>query len=539
MLTGFTPWPEELAERYRREGYWRGEVFGDLLRDQAAGEPDRTAVVTRDGKYSYGVLHAKADRLAAGLAESGIRPGDRVVVQLPNTVDFVVVSVALFRLGALPVYALPAHRRAEITYLCRYAEAVALVVPDRGSAVDFRTLAREVVKDCRTVRQVLVAGDAEEFTALEDVAASPRELPGPRPEDVAFLLLSGGSTGMPKLIPRTHDDYSYQVRATAEAMGFTQDSAYLAALPVGHNAALGCPGVLGALRAGGRVAMAASPSPDEVFPLIAEAKATLTTLMPPVLALWLETAELFEADLSEMVIEVGGAMLSPEVARQVPTTLGARLSHWFGMAEGILCFTRLDDPQKVAFTTQGVPLSPADELRVVDDAGRDVPPGQVGQLLVRGPYTIRGYYNVPEHNRDAFTSDGFLRTGDLARIAQDGRLTVTGRTKDVINRGGEKISASEVEGHLVGHPKVRRAVLVAVADSGLGERSCAVVVPYGDPPTLEELRVFLRERGLADFKLPDRLEVVDALPQTGVGKIDKRTVASTVASGGQGAEDGA
>ncbi|MFV2101603.1 (2,3-dihydroxybenzoyl)adenylate synthase [Micromonospora sp. LOL_024] len=528
MLTGCVPWPDELARRYRQEGTWRGEVLGDLLRPWAARDPDRTAVVTRHGRHSYAELDGRADRLAAGLVAMGIGPGDRVVVQLPNTPDFVVTCVALFRVGALPVLALPAHRRAELGYLAEYAGAVALVVPDVAAGTDHRDLARSVRQAVPGLKHLLVAGEAQELTALRDVDADPVELPATDPSEVAFFLLSGGTTGLPKLIPRTHDDYAFQLRATAEAMGFDEHSAYLAALPVAHNAALGCPGVLGALHAGGRAVLAASPAPDEVFPLITAEQVTLTTLMPALLPVWTETADFFGADLSKLVIEVGGATLSPEVARRVRPATGATLTHWFGMAEGVLCFTRPDDGDEVAATTQGTPLSPADELRVVDEADRDVPDGEVGELLARGPCTLRGYYAVPEHNRTVFTAEGFLRTGDLVRRDAAGRLVVVGRIKDVVNRGGEKISVDEVEAHLVAHPAVRTAAVVPVPDSRLGEKTCAVIVARDAPPSLAEVRDFLRARGLADFKLPDRLHVTPQLPYTPVGKIDRRALAREV-----------
>jgi 2,3-dihydroxybenzoate-AMP ligase len=282
--------------------------------------------------------------------------------------------------------------------------------------------------------------------------------------------------------------------------------------------------VLGALRAGGRAVLAGNPSPDEAFPLVAAEGVTLTTVMPPVLALWTEMAPLLGADLSGVTIEVGGATLSPEVARQVRPALGATLTHWFGMAEGVLSFTRPDDPDELAATTQGRPMCAADEYRVVGDDDQDVPAGEVGHLLARGPCTLRGYYAVPEHNATVFTADGYLRTGDLARITPEGHLAVAGRVKDVVNRGGEKVSADEIEAHLVAHPRVRRAAVVAVPDRSLGEKSCAVIVAGEPAPTLAELKEFLAGRGLAEFKLPDRLEVVESLPHTNVGKVDKRAL---------------
>ncbi|GAA1766945.1 (2,3-dihydroxybenzoyl)adenylate synthase [Luedemannella helvata] len=521
MLTGAVPWPAEFAERYRRAGYWTGETLADLLREPARTAGDRPAVVTLRQRVSYAELDAWADELCGGLWRLGLRAGDRVVVQLPNGPDFLALLVALFRLGAVPVLALPAHRLAEIGYLCAHTGATALVIPDVLARFDHRELAREVSATVPELRHVLVAGAPGEFTALAQVRAEPVDLPGPDPDEVALLLLSGGTTGRPKLIPRTHNDYAYQLRTTAAEMGFDASGAYLAALPAAHNAALGCPGVLGALRVGAPAVLAASPSPDEVFPLIAREGVTLTTLMPAFLPLWMETAPIFQADLSKLTVEVGGAALDPRLAARAEEALGCTLTRWFGMAEGLLSFTRPDEPAQFRHTTEGRPMSADDELRAVGEDGRDVPAGEVGELLVRGPYTLRGYYRAEEHNRTAFTSDGFYRTGDLVRLLPDGAMVVEGRIKDVVNRGGEKVSAVEVEEHLRAHPKVADVAVVAVPDPGLGERSCAFVVATDGEPALSELRGFLTERGLAGYKLPDALILVEDFPYTPVGKVDK------------------
>lgn len=529
-MIDFDGFPAEFARRYREAGYWRGQTLGGLLAGWAALPEPRTAIVEGQRRWSYAELDAWADRLAAGFSALGIGPGNPVVVQLPNTAAFAAVTVALFRLGAPPVFALPNHRRNEVTYLCEAAEAVAYVIPGVHQGFDYRTLAADVVRGVPTVKHVLVDGDPGEFTALSQIEAAPCPLPGPAPEDIAFFLLSGGTTGLPKLIPRTHDDYAYQLRATAEGIRHGQDSVYLATLPVAHNAALGCPGLLGTLQAGGKVVLPATPSPDDCFDLIGAEGVTLTTLMPPLVLLWLEAAQFYDVDFSRVVIQVGSARFAPEVARRIYTDLGASLSHWFGMAEGLLTFTRPDDARDVIIHTQGRPLCPDDEIRVVDEQGQDVPPGQTGELLTRGPYTIRGYYRAPEHNAKAFTPDGFLRTGDLVRLTEDGNMVVEGRIKDVINRGGEKVSAGEVEDLLITHPSVREAAVVAMPDTILGERTCAWVVPRGQAPGLEELRLFLRSQGLADYKLPDRLELTDSFPHTKVGKVNKAELRDLVAA---------
>ncbi|GAA5061154.1 2,3-dihydroxybenzoate-AMP ligase [Thermocatellispora tengchongensis] len=520
-LAGFTPWPDDLAERYIAEGYWGDTVLGDVLR---GGDPRATALVAGDERLTYAELDRRADRAAAGFLRLGVRGGDRVVVQLPNTVAFAVVFLALVRIGAAPVLALPAHRRSEISYLCELAEAVAYVVPDVHGGFDYRELAREVVA-ATGVPHVVVDGDAAEFTPLASLDAEPVPYERPDPASVGVFLLSGGTTGLPKLIPRTHRDYVYNVEASADVCGFTDRTVYLVVLPVAHNFALACPGVLGVWARGGTVVLAPSGSPDEAFPLIERERVTACAVVPPIALLWLDAASWSGEDLSSLeLLQVGGAKLAAERAAQVPGTLGCKLQQVFGMAEGLLNYTRLDDPAELVEISQGRPLSPADEIRVVDSEGRDVPPGEVGELLTRGPYTLRGYYRAPEHNARSFTPDGFYRTGDLVRVLPSGHLVVEGREKDQINRGGDKVSAEELEGHLLAHPAVHDAAVVGVPDPVMGERTCAFLIVRGEAPTLREIKEFLKERGVAAYKFPDRIEVTDAFPRTPVGKVSKRTL---------------
>ncbi|MEU8820489.1 AMP-binding protein [Actinoplanes sp. NPDC048796] len=513
-----------VEDLYRERGYWIGQTFDDLLRAAAEKHGSRVAVVDGDREITYAQLRDRALRLAAGLHGLGIGKGDRVVVQLPNTAEYFEVIFALFRLGALPVFALPAHRAAEIGYFCSHTSAVAFVTTGVHEGFDHRTLAA-------------AAGGARLIVDAElgDLHADPSGLPdGPSADELAFLQLSGGSTGLPKLIPRTHDDYLYSVRESARICALTPESVYLAVLPVAHNFTMSSPGVLGVLHAGGRIVLARRPDPATVLPLIAVERVTITAVVPPLAQLWLDAVTAMEKkpDLSSLqVLQVGGAKLGSTVAARVGPVLGCRLQQVFGMAEGLVNYTRLDDPDEIVLNTQGRPISPDDEILVVDDAGRPVARGEVGHLLTRGPYTIKGYWNAEEHNRTAFTADGFYRTGDLVRHRPDGYLVVEGRAKDQINRGGEKIAAEEVENHLLTHPAVHDVAVVAIPDAYLGERTCAFVVPCPDATiTLPDIRAHLRERGLAAYKIPDRLTVVEAFPVTGVGKISRRELRAALRS---------
>lgn len=527
-------WPAAYAERYRAKGYWEGRTLGERLRDRGGAYADRTALVDGARRWTYAELDAQVDRFAHGLHGLGIRRGDRVVVQLPNIAEFVHVWFALLRIGAVPVHALPGHRRAEIAHLVRLAGAVAYVVPDRHQRFDYRELASEVLTEhgCGSLAHVVVSGEPGAHTRLADLGArdaGPYDDPAVAASDLAILLLSGGTTGLPKLIPRTHDDYAYNARSGADACGLDSDSVYLAVLPIAFNFTLACPGVLGTLLVGGTVVLAPSPAPETAFALIERERVTITAINPPLVPHWFDEFAATRPDLSSLaVLQVGSARLSDDLARRIEPTLGVRLQQVFGMAEGLLNYTGLDDPDELITTTQGRPGSPADEILIVDDAGVPVPPGEPGELLTRGPYTLRGYYRAPEHNSVAFTPDGFYRTGDVVRQLPSGHLVVVGRVKDQINRGGEKIAATEVEGHMSAHPGIAVAALVGLPDEQWGERPVAFVVrrPGQDAPSVRGLAAFLRERGLAAYKLPDEVVVIDTMPLTPVGKIDKKALAA-------------
>lgn len=524
MLAHCTPWPEALAARYRALGYWQGETFAGVLNERLAQYGTKLAIVSDTRRWTYQDLGNEAERLAAGFHALGIGPGDRVVVQLPNCAEFFAVVFALFRLGALPVFALPPHRRFEIGYFCQHAQAVAYVIADQHAGFDYRALASEVKAGATSLRHVLVLGEPGEHRSLDDLPPLQGALPPPpQPGDVAFFQLSGGSTGTPKLIPRTHDDYLYSVRASARICALGTDSVYLSVIPAGHNFTLSSPGSLGTLYAGGTVVMCPHPSPEVALAWIARERVTITALVPPLVPVWLDAIQSLKPDLSSLkVVQVGGARFNSEMARRLTQELDATLQQVFGMAEGLVNYTHLDDPLDVILHSQGRPISPDDEIRIVDDEDQPVAPGEPGHLLTRGPYTIHGYYKADEHNARAFTQDGFYRTGDMVRQTPEGNLVVEGRAKDQINRGGEKISAEEVEHQLLAHASVVDCAIVAMPDAYLGEKSCAFVIRKDDTVRGIDLIRFLRASGLAAYKIPDRIEFVAQFPKTGVGKISKK-----------------
>jgi salicylate---CoA ligase len=553
IAAGTVPWPDELARGYARAGWWRGRSLGAeslAVCDQRAGA---TALVDGPVRIGYAELAARADALASRLTDDlGLVRGDRIVVQLPNGWPFVVLTLGCLRAGVVPVMALPAHREHELGYLCEHSEAAALAVPGVLRDFDHQAMAARLAAGSATLRHVLVAGDeaGPGHADLVALCAEPAGGPGgaaaaahrarwdarpPGSHEVALFLLSGGTTGLPKLIARTHDDYAYNARASAELCGLDASTVYLGTLPVSHNFPLACPGVLGTLLTGGRVVMLGTSAPEAVFAAIEREGVTVATAVPAVAQRWLAHARAHGAGAlaTLKLLQVGGARLADELAAQVRPVLGATLQQVFGMAEGLLNFTRLDDPDEVICCTQGRPLSPGDEVRIVDEAGRDLPDGVAGALLTRGPYTPRGYYRAPEQNARAFTPDGWYASGDVVRRRPDGNLVVEGRDKDMINRGGEKISAEEVENLVYRLPGIAQVAAVAVADAELGERVCVFVVPAaGAEVTLAGIRDGFAAAGVARYKWPERLELVGELAVTKVGKIDKKALREGLAARG-------
>ena len=535
----YTRWPDALAQRYRAKGYWRGEPLTAMLDRQCEVAPDATAILCGERSFSYRELDAASSRLAGRLARHGLGVGDTALVQLPNVAEFYLVFFALLKAGIAPVNALFSHNRLE---LASYAEQIrprlfigSLAHPLFASGDRHSDLLRGIGAEL-----VLLDGESGELGLthwLSDLAKSEGLVVpayGPSPADeVAFFQLSGGSTGTPKLIPRTHDDYLYSVRRSNEICELGPHTRYLCALPAPHNFPLSSPGALGVFEAGGAVVLAPDPGPMSCFPLVARHQVNLTSLVPPAVSLWLQAAESDPSVRSQLasldLLQVGGAKLAEAVARKITPLLGCRLQQVFGMAEGLVNYTRLSDPDEKIIHTQGRPMSPDDEVRILDEAGNPVTPGQPGALHTRGPYTFRGYYQSQAHNARVFDADGFYCSGDLVVQDADGYLTVVGRQKDQINRGGEKIAAEEVENQLLHHPAITQAALVSMPDSAMGEKSCAFIVSTDPALKPLALRKFLRERGVADFKLPDRFETLDALPMTAVGKIDKQGLRARIA----------
>jgi len=532
-LPGVVPFPPESARRYRDKGYWQdqslAQEFAAIFRNYAG----RVALIEGERQFTYADIDRISDNLALNLLELGLKPLDRVVPTLPNIAEFVLLYFALQKISAIPIAALVTHRFAEINQFVNLSGASTCVYPERQGDFEFEPMIERVKAENPSLKFGIP------LAKLKELIERPAKLPRSRlteiridPTDPCIFQLSGGTTGIPKLIPRTHNDYAYNSKIAAPVCGVTGDSVLLLALPIAHNLPLACPGIQGYFFQGGKVVLSPTTRPEEMFKLIARHKVTHIKVVPALLIRLINDPAVGKYDLSSVrIIQSGGQRMQPEVRlrthRLIPSCF---VQENFGMSEGMLFFVRLDDPQEVKLETCGRPICPDDEVLLLDDDDRPVAEGEVGELTCRGPYTLRGYYGVPEYNKKQFTREGFYRSGDLMRKHPSGNYIVEGRKKDLINRGGEKISAEEIENLILSHPAVQNVACVPVPDPNLGEKMCAcLVLKPGAKLELPELVDFLKGKEIAKFKLPERMMVVDDFPVSTFGKVSKKALSELAA----------
>jgi 2,3-dihydroxybenzoate-AMP ligase len=541
MLPGVVPFPPEFAARYRAAGYWEDRSLRDEFAPAFERYAARVAVIDGERTFTYAEVDRRSTNLALNLLELGLRSLDRVVVALPNVAEFVVLYFALQKIGAIPIAALVSHRFAEISQFAELSGAAAVVTPDRARDFDYTAMVGRIKAQTPALAHAIVLGEAVPgFASLTELIERPAVLPRSEldriaidPADPAVFQLSGGTTGIPKLIPRTHNDYAYNSKVAARVCGVDEGGVLLIVLPIAHNLPLACPGIQGFLLNGGRVVVSTSTKPADMCALIERHRVTHVKVVPALLIRLLNDPAVTKHDLSSLTtIQSGGQRMQPEVRRLARRLIpSAFVQENFGMSEGLLMFVRRGDPEEVRLETVGRPVCADDEVRLVDDDDNIVAPGEVGELCCRGPYTLRGYYGVPEYDARQFSADGFYRSGDLLRRHPSGNYKVEGRKKDLINRGGEKISAEEIENLILSHPAVKNVACIPVPDPDLGERMCACVIPRdGAHLTFEELQRFLAGKEIARFKLPERLVLMDDFPLSTFGKVSKKDLVATVSA---------
>ena len=522
--TRLTP---EMLDRYTRSGYWRGETCYDILSRRAAAHPDRVAIVDRGRRITYRDLKARVDRVAAHLGALGIGAGDVITIQLPNWAEFAFVFFAAEHLGAVANQIGPDFRIREVEYIIRFSESRAYVCPARFKGFDYVAMIEELrakLPDLKIVAVLGGGGRAGTFS-LDEILAGDAEPPTARlaplgPNDVMRMAFTSGTTGNPKGVIHSANTTLPTCWTLNDDMAVSNDEVFLIYLPLGLN--WGYLTLVQAVVAGARAVLLDQFSAGAALELIERERVTFIPTAPASIIAMLNEPGLERRDLSSLrVVITGGASCPLETIREYRARMQGQLIELYGMLEtGFHTYTRLtDDPEAVSGTV-GRPASGMG-LRLIDDQGRDVAPGDEGEISAHGPSVHLGYHKNPVVNAELFTVDGWFRTGDLGQFDAAGNLKIVGRLKEMINRGGKKFFPREIEEILYTHPKILHAAIVGVPDPRLGERNCLCVIPRaGAAITLEEVVAFLRNQ-VATYKLPEILEVVDELPFTPTGKIQR------------------
>jgi 2,3-dihydroxybenzoate-AMP ligase len=511
------------------------ETLVSAFADIAARHGDRVAISETGLTISYRSLDDITDRVAAGLLRLGLKPLDRVIFQLANTKELVFAYLGCLKAGLIPICTLAAHRQHEIGYLAHHAGAKAHFIDGDNDKFDFIAFARAIREDTPTMEHIVVmragtsvdAGDnvhaLESLSDGFDGAQARAALAGVErdPWQVAIFQLSGGTTGVPKIIPRFHNEYLYSIRSVIRWLGFDETLVAFTPSPFMHNAPMICywgPALFG----GGEIAVTPSLDPEVIGRLMAERKPSWIC-MPSVIYLRLKSAGV----LDKLSFDHVKASTVPSGVPAIEKLTGAPVVPLFGMTEGLICFGRIDDPPEARQMTVGRSVTEFDQLRLLKPGTEeDCAEGEIGELAVKGPSVVHGYFDAEERNREAFTSDMFYRSGDLCGFKIiDGKrfLTFEGRIKDVVSRGGEKINCMEVETAAAAHPKIGSIAIVPMPDPAYEERACAFIIlrPGAESISVAELGAFLERAGLAKFKWPERIEIVTDFPMTSSGKLSK------------------
>jgi 2,3-dihydroxybenzoate-AMP ligase len=536
-LEGFTPYKKEDAELYTRRRWWSGLTFGDVLDRAADIHPQKEAFVDQETRLTYGEARERTDRLAIGLMDMGIQPLDRVLVQLPNWNEFVFAYFALQKIGAITVLLIDRYRQFEINHLISLTGATSWIVPSKYRKTDYHPIINDVLQEHPEIKRVItVRGEREKntFASIEGLIEKTEltrdnlarlDERRPDPMQVAHMGPTGGTTGIPKIVPRTHNSLVTGIEYCAKSWDQSNEDINLLAGPIGHDLTFS-KGFIGSIMTLGKIIFLDSTDDKDICETIEREKVTSIIWVPTLAQRLLQYEGLHHYDLSSLkkMHSAGGAS-HPTLVKDVMEKLKMKFYNGYGATEGMTTITRTTDSLDTICTTVGRPTCPYDTYRVIDKDGNELTTGKEGELVLKGPGVFTGYYHNPEENKQVFTRDGFFRTGDVAKIDKKGYITLTGRIKEMINRGGESISATEIERLISRHPRVATVAVIPMSDPLMGERVCAYIQPKaGARLSFDEIISFLKGQKASVLQLPERIEFIDAMPYTGAEKIDKRSL---------------
>ena len=538
-LEGANPYPPEVIKEYVDKGWWENRTYGDILDHCAADYPNHIAIIDDRTQLTYLMLKEKVDRLAIALHERGVKKYDRFLLQLPNRHEFVVAFYAMHRIGAVPVLVIPRHEYREVYHLFKLTEPVEWFIPMRDGPRDFRPLIERMRSEAKSLRYLIMVEDGvpldagmlsmEELIAgvnLSDYLDDYLQQFQPDPNDVALILPTGGTTGLPKGVPRTHNSYLAGIGVAQKPT--KPNDVFGLATPIGHG--LAQQGPVGSLMKGATLVLISIPRARDIMEAIQKYKIKRMALVPTLLEDILTHPDIERYDLSSLENLVStGASLRPETAKKAKeffTGIGDGFKgSVFGSSEGPCATHYPDEPPEVFLKSIGRPMHEGDHWKALDDLEKELPPNTEGELAARGPLVFTGYYKSEVENKRIFTKDGYYKMGDLGMINEAGNIFITGRKKDIIQRGGESVIPSEIENLLHLHPAIEASAVVAMPDPRLGEKACAyITLRPGNDLSLEKVAGFLREHGAGKLLIPERLEILDDMPRTLVGKVDKKAL---------------
>jgi len=537
QLHGVVPYRDGDVAEYLRYGWWRGLPLGEVLDRAADIHPEKEAFVDLQSRLTYRQARDQAERLALGLLGLGIRPLDRVLVQLPNWSEFVPVYFGLQKIGAIPVLLIDRYRQHEVERLAAISGASAWVVPVAYRKVDYLPVIEDVLRDRPQIRQVItVRGevDGPGFSSLDRLIADNgltcaggdvlAEL-SPDPLRVAHMGPTGGTTGSPKIVPRTHNSLRCAVDYCCKSWNQHCEDINLIVGSIGHDLSF-TKGLLGSMITLGTIVMLDTTDLQTICETIERERVTAIVWVPTLAQRLLQFDDLDKYDLSSLrKMHTGGGAAHPGLIRGVFERLNARFYNGYGGTEGMTTITRAVDDVETVCSTVGRPTCPYDTYKVIDAQGGALPPDSPGELLIKGPGVFTGYYQNDEENAKVFDPDGFFHTGDVARIDRRGYVTITGRLKEMINRGGESISATVIEDLIGRHPEVAAVAVIAMPDPVMGERVCAYIEPKpGAHLSFEQMLAFLRSEKASVLQLPERMEFIETMPHTAAQKFDKKAL---------------
>lgn len=494
-------------------------TYPELFDILAGRYGQKTAIKENETAVSYSELMNRAELMGNYFASEGISDGEKVMIQLENSILFAETMFALMKIGAVPVLIYPACRRNEVYSIAETSGATSYVSFRNFKGYDHTGIAKGIP----TVKKVFFS-DELEAVSFEKYASYSAEKYVPAHDETAVLILSGGSTGVPKLIARKHSEHIMAAQLCAESCNISENSVFLLSMPVSHNFNLVGPGLLGTLCKGGEVVMCRNTVPSEIVSLIRKERVTATALIPAIASECIDYArknDMLSAFDSLETLQLGGAVCPEETVYQVYNEMKCTPQQIYGMGEGVIFATLPDDSIDVIVKYQGKNLSRFDSVKIVDTDGNEVSEGEYGELIAKGPCIITEYYNSPEANKNKFTADGYYKTGDLVKLEHGGYLHVAGRIDDMINRGGDKIYPPEIEALVKKCKGVRECVVVGAADRLMGQAVCAFVVAEDAGTTAVSVRKELASAGTAAYKIPDEILFIDEIPLTSVKKADK------------------